>query len=113
MSKILYQSQDEYPEIKVTDFRSPEEHELFIDEEGEFVSFILPRGYVKEYSRKTSDEIWKNLFSTNQNLAAYLIDRDISWERFARVLSHTRINELEDEVSYFIEEYNRSKELIE
>ena len=109
--RILYEDDS----LKVT-YRNSEEHEFLINEgtdQKEWVPYILYRGFLKEFSRNSPEYVQRKIYNANPFLWDHLSRKNISSEKIVRVLAQSRINELEEEVSYFIDQYNRAKELIE
>ena len=74
---------------------------------------MLPRGVLREAATSDLDHV-RSMFETLSGGMThhYLQTKGISFERFARALSQARIQELEDEVGYYVDEVNRAKGLI-
>jgi len=94
--------------------RDSEEHEGLINEgDGYWVSYILQRGLLKEFSIDSPGNVQRKLYNATPFLLDSLNRKDISSEKITRIFAQARINELEEEVSYFIDNYNRAEGLIE
>ena len=94
--------------------RGIEEHEVLINEgNGDWVPYILQRGLLKEFSRNPPEKVQRGIYNASPLLWDHLNRRKISLERITRIFTQARNTELEEEVSYFINECNRAKGLIE
>ena len=91
--------------IKITPAQSLEEHDLFVGD----LHCYLSRGILKECAGTDSVGLVQRIGAFNSDFLNRLPCRGISLERLGWALAKARISELEDEVGYFIREYNELK----
>jgi len=93
--------------------RGSEEHDFLINEDGEWISYLLQHGLLKQFSRSSPRDVEGGIYNANPSLHSHLSLKEISFEYVTRFLAQARNTELEEEVSYFIDKYNRERGLIE
>ena len=105
MERILYQ--DDLVKIEIG--RSAEDHEIFIKDGEEYISYILPRGFLEEYSKEKPERVLSAINNFNSTLVNHLFEQKISSENLTRILAQAQIKNIEKERDYFIDKYNKEK----
>ena len=95
--------------IRITPARTPEEHGLSV---GNSYCYLL-RGILKEFAETDSAGLAQMLININSDFLSQLLCEGVSMERLGWALAKARIKELDNEVNYFVREYNKLKARID
>lgn len=105
MTRELYKDD----KITIYDTKVPDEHEI---KAGNLFCYFS-RGILRQLSTRNSEGLRQDLENVNRDFLMRLGRQGISLEELGWALSKARINELEQEVQYFVREYNELKTRIE